>query len=195
MKKALSVFLAVVLILAAAAAAADTWEPIGTVEKLFGSIAVYCNNWNTIYGSAFGADLSFDSENVNMKEGEHERLGRSIYSFNFDGIDSDVDSDGNVYETSICFSEGGALSYPAIVRSLAVIASVGYGFPGTSSEMKQRFMDLFERFIDAYDAGKNDLLNGQIYSWTIKGDKMDVDVYFTKVDQQINFNYNHMIPD
>lgn len=144
-------FALVCIILALGVGAAAEPETVsdhgyGPVEDVLGRVAVYCNEWDKIIGPSFGSDLSFNQKNISNTSNDF-----GILSAEIDGITTYMDEDMNVLMMEVIISDSSRDSLWTLARCLAIINAVYYDLPTTQDEMKHRFLDLMDVYMDGLD--------------------------------------------
>lgn len=156
------------LMLPEALASTVRTDPVGSAEKIFSTLSVYCNQWQELIGKPMGADLSFNPENIKKAEDLHYDLGgHQVTTFNFDGVYAEVDNDLNVYSVEIRIQEGEQAQYAATSRIFALISALSGDLPSSEAEMKQRYLSLLSEYLSFMEENRETLSAGNFAYWQI----------------------------
>lgn len=183
-----------VLFVSASAAGTITLPAIGSAEEIISAASVYCNKWNELIGGAFGFDMSFDPNNIRKVEERHYDLaGNQVVTFDFDGIQADVDDDLMVHSFDIRIQATTSQEqYASTARIFGLINALGYDYPHSDAEMTARYMDLLTAYTEFMEANKEKLAAEEIVYWTVTTDKGDLEFQFIAIGGRLRMMYDLM---
>lgn len=148
-------FRAVALVLAmfllCSCAGAET--EVKDLAYYMGDISVYCKHWNQSVGSAFGTDMSFDSDKMEIVKSTSD-----VIVANYDGIIAETDWKFNVFSLRTNLTPSDKNSYRASARACAIISAVAYDFPYTESEMTDRYISTLNLYMDFLSANLENIM-------------------------------------
>lgn len=149
MKKFLSLILAMIVALSLGAIAEPATElstGFGTIEDVGGWIATYCNEWNDMFGSVLGTDISFNPSNMSIDSRDDDWIVADI-----DGITFYMDGDMNVLSMETVISGSKVDPYWILARNLAIICVVYYDPPTDKEQTKDMFIELMGIYMDGLE--------------------------------------------